>query len=259
MIKYIKLIIFVIFCNVCSAQNQAILLRGRVLNDTIDRGQLTVYNKTLGKGTITTDRGDFVIEARLKDTLILSAVQYEVRELVVNKTMIDRKRISLYLVPKINELANVDISNIDLSGDLTKDAISTGATRQASATDFGLPLNTAPKRTIEERRYYTAVTSGGGIPLDGLINAITGRLKLLKGHIKLSRFEKGVEDLRYKFSDSLYVRGFDIPKDLVDDFVYYAFEDNEVVQKSKENNILALFEILKEKAPKYLALKGLAD
>ena len=74
------------------------------------------------------------------------------------------------------------------SGDLTKDAALTKGAPELYPEDLGLPRNTAPKRTVEERRYYTAVTSGAGIPLDGLINSITGRLKMLKQHISRKSF-----------------------------------------------------------------------
>ena len=158
---------------------KSIQLEGQVLNDTIDKAQLTVVNISLKKGTVTDPNGLFTIEARLNDTINISAVQYESRQFVVNQTMFNRKKISLYLIPKINELAPVEISNIDLTGDLNKDIRSTKFKKEVSAKELGIPENTAPKRTIEERRYYTAVTSGAGIPLDGLINSITGRLKML--------------------------------------------------------------------------------
>jgi len=256
LIKMLLLLLSLGLAFVGQAQQQEVLLEGKVLNDTIDRSQLTVFNKSLNKGTITTERGTFLIGARVQDTIVISAVQYEPREIIVNSTMVDRKRISLYLIPKITELDNVAISNIDLSGNLAKDAIATGARETPKATDFGLPKNTAPKRTTEERRYYTAVTSGGGIPIDGLINAITGRLKMLKNHIKIARFEKKVQDNRYRFSDSIYIQSFNIPEPLVEDFVYYVFEDERAIEMTNRDDVYALFELMREKAPVYTALKN---
>ena len=234
---------------------KSIQLEGQVLNDTIDKAQLTVVNISLKKGTVTDPNGLFTIEARLNDTINISAVQYESRQFVVNQTMFNRKKISLYLIPKINELAPVEISNIDLTGDLNKDIRSTKFKKEVSAKELGIPENTAPKRTIEERRYYTAVTSGAGIPLDGLINSITGRLKMLKKHIEVSRFEKLVQESRYRISDTVYMKNLNIPEELIEDFVYYVFEDKKAKELVDANNALGLLEFMMRKSKPYVALK----
>ena len=234
---------------------KSIQLEGQVLNDTIDKAQLTVVNISLKKGTITDSNGFFTIEARVNDTINISAVQYESRQFVVNQTMFNRKKISLYLIPKVNELATVEISNIDLTGDLSKDIRSTKFKKEVTAKELGIPENTAPKRTIEERRYYTAVTSGAGIPLDGLINSITGRLKMLKKHIEVSRFEKLVQDSRYRISDTIYMKNLRIPEDLIEDFVYYIFEDKKAKELVDANNVLGLLDFMMDKSKPYIALK----
>jgi hypothetical protein len=235
---------------------ETIMLEGKVLNDTIDRSALNVVNLSMRKGTTTTPQGTFRLEVRRNDTINISAVQYESRQFVVNQTIFNRKKISMYLIPKINELDEVEISNIDLSGDLTKDAALTKGAPELYPEDLGIPKNTAPKRTVEERRYYTAVTSGGGIPLDGLINSITGRLKMLKKHIAVSRFEKRVQDSRYTFSDSLYMKELNIKEDLIEDFVYYVFEDEKAKEFVDKNDAFGLLEFMMEKSKKYQALRA---
>ena len=234
---------------------ETIMLEGKVLNDTIDRSALNVVNLSLRKGTTTTDQGSFRLEVRLNDTINISAVQYESRQFVINQTIFNRKKISLYLIPKINQLDEVEISNIDLSGDLTKDAALTKGAPELYPEDLGIPKNTAPKRTVEERRYYTAITSGGGIPLDGLINSITGRLQMLKKHIAVSRFEKQVQDSRYTFSDSLYMKELNIKEDLIEDFVYYVFEDEKAKSFVDGNDAFGLLEFMMVKSKNYNALR----
>jgi hypothetical protein len=234
---------------------KSIQLNGQVLNDTIDKAQLTVVNISLKNGTITDPNGFFTIEARVNDTINISAVQYEARQFVVNQTIFNRKKISLYLIPKVNELATVEISNIDLTGDLNKDIRSTRFKKEVTAKELGIPENTAPKRTIEERRYYTAITSGAGIPLDGLINSITGRLAMLKKHIEVSRFEKLVQESRDRISDTIYMKNLSIPEDLIEDFVYYVFEDEKAKELVDANNALGLLEFMMRKSKPYIALK----
>lgn len=249
-----SIVCFLLISSSAYAQ-RAIQLEGQVLNDTIDKAQLTVVNISLKKGTTTDANGVFRIEARVNDTINISAVQYESRQFIVNETMYNRKKISLYLIPKINELETVEISNIDLTGDLNKDIRSTRFKKEVTAKELGIPENTAPKRTIEERRYYTAITSGSGIPLDGLINSITGRLKMLKKHIEVSRFEKLVQESRYRISDTVYMKNLNIPEELIEDFVYYVFEDTHAKELVDANNALGLLEFMMQKSKPYIELK----
>ncbi|MBE15522.1 MAG: hypothetical protein ABNH00_12690 [Dokdonia sp.] len=232
-----------------------VLLAGKVLNDTIDKSSLNVVNLSKRKGTTTRTDGTFELEVSVNDTVNISAIQYESRQFVVNQTMFNRKRISLYLIPKINQLQEVEISNIDLSGNLSKDATLTKGQPQLYPEDLGLPRNTAPKRTVEERRYYTAVTSGSGIPLDGLINAITGRLKMLKKHIAVSRFEQKVQRTRYQFSDTLYMKELNIDKERIEDFVYYVFEDETAKNYVDQGDALGLLDFMMQKSKQYNSLR----
>lgn len=254
--KIIKFSIVCFFLISSSVYAQrSIELEGQVLNDTIDKSQLTVVNISLKEGTTTDENGFFKIKARLNDTINISAVQYESRQFVVNQTMYNRKKISLYLIPKVTELDAVEISNIDLTGNLNRDIQGTQFKKEVTAGELGIPENTAPKRTIEERRYYTAITSSAGIPLDGLINSITGRLKMLKKHIEVSRFQKLVEESRYLISDTIYMKNLNVPEDLIEDFVYYVFEDKKAKAFVDADNALGLFEFMMSKSKAYIELK----
>lgn len=234
---------------------EEITLQGQILNDTISKSALTVVNITKQKGTITNRDGVFEILASVNDTINVSAVQYESRQFVVNKTIFNRKKITLYLIPKVTALEEVNISNIDLTGNILRDVGSTTFEKKLTPKELGIPENTAPERTVEERRYYTAVTSGSGIPLDGLINSITGRLKMLKKHIEVSRFAKKIQDTRVLYSDTIYMSKLKIPEELIEDFVYYTFEDESATQFVDNGDALGLLDLMIEKAAVYRKLK----
>lgn len=255
--KKVQLLIFFmsLMYSFCAFGQEEITLKGQVLNDTISKSALTVVNITKQKGTITNRDGEFEILASVNDTINVSAVQYESRQFVVNQTMFNRKKISLYLIPKITALKEVNISNIDLTGNILRDVGSTAFEKKVTPKELGIPENTAPERTVEERRYYTAVTSGAGIPLDGLINSITGRLKMLKKHIEVSRFAKKIQDTRVQYSDTIYMKKLQIPEDLIEDFVYYTFEDEVATQLVNNGDALGLLDLMIEKSVAYRQLK----
>lgn len=252
----ILLLFFGFFLGFTTFGQDEITLRGQVLNDTISKSALTVVNLTKQKGTITNRDGVFDIIASVNDTINVSAVQYESRQFVVNKTMYNRKKISLYLIPKVTALEEVNISNIDLTGNILRDVGSTTFEKKVTPKELGIPENTAPERTVEERRYYTAVTSSAGIPLDGLINSITGRLKMLKKHIEVSRFAKKIQDTRVQYSDTIYMSKLKIPEELIEDFVYYTFEDEAATQFANNGDALGLLDLMIEKAAIYRKLKA---
>jgi len=252
MIDRLLLLVIILFAGSSLAQEE-IRLEGRILNDTIDNGALNVVNITLKRGAITNSHGDFSIPVRLNDTINISAIQYDSRQFVVSKTIFNRKRISLYLIPKINELDEVKISNIELTGDITKDVKSTPLEAKISAATLGLPQNAHPTFTPEERRFYAA--TGGAGAIGALINAISGRTKMLKHHLEVSQLQAKVYATRDTFSDSLYMEELKISEDLIEDFVYFVFEDDKAITHVNQSNLLELLDYMIIKSKQYIALK----
>ena len=250
--KYFSLILYLISSTIIG--QETILLRGQVLNDTIEKASLTVVNISLKKGAITNEAGVFEIPARLHDTIHISAVQYESRQFVVTQKIYDRRSMSLYLVPKVTTLDEVKISNINLTGDLRRDILDTPFKKTISAQELGLPVNRHAPFTPEERRVYSA--SGGGAGAFGaLIMAINGQAKKFKKQLEIMRFQNKVEKARSKFSDTLYMRSLNIPEELIEDFVYFVFEEKKVEGREGKENLIELLDYMLAKSEKYLALK----
>lgn len=252
--RYLVASLFFLYNVSLSQAQETIVLKGKVLNDTIEVASLTVVNVSLKRGTITNVRGDFEIEVRKGDTLHISAVQYESRQLLINEPIFNRKKISLYLIPKINELDEVKISNIDLSGDLSKDIGNATFDVYIDPRDLGIPANRQPTMTPEARRLYSA-TSGAG-PVGLLINTISGRTKMLKRHVEISKLRAAVEQKRENYSDSLFMKSLNIPPQFIEDFVYYIFEDKEAIHMVDTGNNLKLLDYMIAKSPEYLKLKA---
>jgi len=231
-----------------------IVLKGKILNDSIEIASLTVVNISLKQGSITNEVGVFEILARVNDTIHISAVQYVSRQFVVTQKMYDRKRMSLYLVPKINELDEIEISTIDLTGDLRRDILNTPLEKTLTAADLGLPLNRHAPFTPEERRMYSASPAGAGA-FGALIMAINGQAKQYKKQLEVMRFQIKVEKARSTFSDTLYMKSLNIPEDLIADFVYFVFEEKKAEGKDAKENAIELLGYMLTKSKKYLVLK----
>ena len=238
-----------------SAQGQELaILKGQILNDTLDNSGITIVNLSREKGTITTPEGRFEIEVRLGDTLHLTAVQYESRRLVISESILGRARLQLYMIPKITALDEVRLSSISLSGNLKQDVKTTELQKQYLASDFGIPGKTAPYRSAEERRFY-GVTGGAGA-LGSLISLLNGDYKRFKKHLEVAQFQAKVDRNRAKFNDSIYIETLHIPEALIDDFVFFCFEDELRENAVNTNDKIALLQFFIEKAPIYLRLKA---
>lgn len=236
---------------------EAIQLTGKITNDSIDHEYLHVLNLTLQKGTITNDKGVFRIPVREQDTLYISAVQFKPKEVVITSEIIAKNFLELELETNVTELEDVNISDIDLSGRLGDDMNIPKVEKPFNPADAGLPVYTGPIISQEERKLYTATHSGGGIiPVDAVINAISGRTKMLKNQVRISNMEIRVQKARNLVSDSTYIYQLNIPAKYIDDFAHYIYQDKtENLQIASEDNPLSLIELLMEQAPLYLQFK----
>jgi len=262
----LRFILALFFCVSLQAQ-EVINLKGRILNDTIEKASLTVVNISLRKGAITNTAGEFAIPARKNDTIHISAVQYESKEFVVSETMFIRGKTSFYLIPKITALDEVLLNNRLLSGLLDKDAnhdiLQHDLEVIKKADGKGL-FPDLPQKTIEERRLHTATTGTGEIdihfvslaqiPLSGLINRISGKTKKIKKHLEVSQEINQLEKIKSYFPDAFFIDELRIPKDSIVDFIdFLLYTHNLNVADFPDK--LVLIELMQEKATLYLALK----
>jgi len=231
---------------------------GKIIADSIAFTQVNIVNLTQELGTTNNSTGEFVIDAGVGDEVIFSSVQYEPYQITVTSAMLQQKKNIVYLFPLVNELEEVKISDIDLSGDLNKDANRIETSPFFDPKDHGLPVNTKPKPTTAQRRIYTATTSGGGIiPLDPIINAISGRLAM----VYRQRDYEIDKNLMVKAYNSrpleFFVIDLDIHEDLIEDFLYYCvtFKPFRELIVQKENTF-KLSEFYKEKAKAYKELRS---
>jgi len=162
-----------------------------------------IINKTASKYTITNDFGEFLISAKLNDTIVVSGIQYVSKEILVTDVIMQTKAVNVNLEDDINFLDEVVVGKI-LTGSLMTDIENSDAKRELNFYDLGIPGYTGPKKTQSERRLYEAQTGGGIIPLNPLLNWISGRTKRLKEQIEREELEQAIAETKAKFSKSIF-------------------------------------------------------
>ncbi|WP_029035726.1 hypothetical protein [Salinimicrobium terrae] len=172
-------------------------------------------------------QGEFEIEVAVSDTLKFSSVQYEQREIVITEEVLKKTFLTVLLVEKIDELAEVSISDISLSGNLVTDLENIPTLSQA---DLGFPMYDIPRPTSIERKLKTAsnvsTTSKYNPPgnlnvsLDGIINRLNGKTAMLQKAAANEDRSQAVDAGIAALSESIFEE-LSIPENRIRDFIYY--------------------------------------
>lgn len=237
--------LFFILISFSAFSQETVLLEGKILADSLEGSFINIVNLTRETGSVNNEFGEFEIEVAVDDTLYFSSVQYEGKEIIVIRKMVEEKYLDVILVPKINELAEVKISNISLSGNLERDLSNIKTYNQA---DYGIPFPTKTKPTSIERKIYTA--SSGNIGL--ILNTLNGRLKMLKKAKANQELDILVNKGMNALPMSAYVDNFKIPEEHVVNFVYFCSEDPRFKVLVNSDVPLDLLEFYEEKVPYFL-------
>ncbi|WZL89714.1 hypothetical protein VS868_02950 [Salinimicrobium sp. 3283s] len=220
------------------------LLKGKILTQDGEISSINIINLTSEFGTTNKADGRFEIEVSLNDTLLFSSVQYEPIEIVVTEEVSKRAFLTVLLDEKIDELGEVNISNISLSGNLATDLQNIPTLTQA---DIGFPMSDVLPPTSVERKLMTA-TSG----LDGLLNTLNGKIKMLKKAAAWEDLSQIVDAGETALPASFFV-DLGITEDQIRDFVYFCAKDPDFVSHLREDMRLELLQFYETKAPEFKA------
>ncbi|UZH55993.1 hypothetical protein JRG66_03725 [Salinimicrobium tongyeongense] len=243
-----KTILFIILLllTFCAYGQERSLLKGRILIPDAEISSINIINLTSKQGTTNKANGTFEIEVKTGDTLLFSSVQYEVLEMLITEELLKMAFLTVHLEEKIDELAEVNISNISLSGNLATDLKDIPTLTQA---DIGFPMNDVLPPTSIERKLITA-SSG----FDGFLNTLNGKIKMLK---KAAAWED-LEQMVTAGANALPVSFFkelSIPENRIRDFVYFCAEDPDFESYLPGDMRLELMQFYKQKAPKFIEEK----
>ncbi|MFD0976226.1 hypothetical protein [Salinimicrobium gaetbulicola] len=246
-----NLLLFFLFLNVAGNAQEDSLLKGQILADSLIGSSINIVNLTKEIGTTNSGSGEFEIEATVGDTLLFSSVQYEVREIVISKEILEKGFLKVELSFMMNELDEVRISNISLSGNLTADLNNIETFDQASV---GFPMSTKPRLTSIERKIYTASSSS----LMLLVNMLNGRLKMLKRAQKNMEFENLIDLGVDIFPTEFFTDIIHVPENMIRLFVYYCGEDSRYKELMINREALPLIELYMEKAIDFRKLHNIS-
>lgn len=228
--------------------SQSVEISGKVSSKT-DVENIHIINKTSKFFTVTNQTGNFNISGKLNDTIVFSSIQYKQKDVVITEEIILSKTIFVTLEEQINELDEVTVGKI-LTGDLNMDVNSIEGNPPINFYDVGIPGYTGKIATQSERRLHEATSGGGFIPLNPILNAISGRTKMLKEQIRFEEKENLLHKIKTTLSKDFFIV-YELDESLKTDFFYFCQEDPNFNLRCKNKSDIEIFEFLKEKWIEY--------
>jgi hypothetical protein len=216
--KIVPLILFFCFFNQ-SGYSQTIL-KGKVISEAYQLDNIVVINLSSKSNTETIKDGYFSISAKPNDTLMFSGMQIIGIQLKLKPTDFSENLFFVKLRPKINQLDEVLINKNE----------------ELDAVKMGILSKPAKKFSPAERRLHEATTGGGSVPLNPIINAITGRTKMLKKELKVEKEEGLLARLEAMYQQEFYTESLKIPLDYISGFQHYVVGDQNIKRALKSKN-----------------------
>ncbi|MGL5111906.1 MAG: hypothetical protein ACRC6O_04635 [Flavobacterium sp.] len=214
-------------------QKEEVMMRGRITAPSTRFEEVTVKNENSNQFTTCDKNGFFSIRGKLGDLLQLTAPELEPKRKKISFLDYKSQSISIEMTPKIIALKEVVINT----------------TASITAEKLGIIPENQKKYTPAERRLTTAGDFkalhllgllGGSLPLDPIINKLSGRTKRLKKEVALEQKEHLLKRLRSLFEDDFYTLRLKIARPYIEAFRYFCIENTFFVSYLTTGNIQLL-------------------
>ena len=253
--SFVSFFCFLFFaCLIVNAQEQQ-LLSGQVEAGSSNIEKIHIINLNLEKGAVTNEKGEFQIPARLNDSLYISSVQFRNTTLVVSAKMLQDRRLVIKLENAVNELAEVMIDNIQLSGYLANDLGKISIASLEKKYELQENLNTFIEKD-RELNPYEKPNLNGGLNLNKIAGAVIDRLS--------SKSEKVVSYTKRELANrsiaivgsEFFRKDLDLSDNEICNFVYFCANDTRFKNLVINDNAFVLIEYFQTRIADFKERRG---
>lgn len=255
-----------IFVSLPAMSQETIRLKGKIVADTLEESTIHVINKTKKTGTLNSSEGNFSIEVRENDVLLFSSIQFLNQEVTISAEIFEKGYLEVILTEDVNELAEVNISNISLTGNLNTDIGNLEIVKDLPlSVNYGDIMNSRFEADINDPqsapdnlafRNNQISTGAGSLNILGGLDLL-GNLLGLKGNkqtaVYTGRPVPTSSQIRKLFDDEFFKTSLGIQEEYIGDFLFYLDEQGITSQMLKDRNRLALIELLIDHGENYNA------
>lgn len=249
---------------VLAQQIDRIVVAGEiVVSQEEDREGVSIYNESSQKGTVSDEEGNFTLAVALGDRIEITALQFQSFKRIVDKGVIENKKMKIFLNPYVNKLDAVLLSSHNLTGIVTIDAKNIDVIAVPDIElSFDANADFAPDRFSRIQGNVAQEALGYGNMANGLnVGAIVGLIlksvfpkKGKKAYVDpFAEKATLVKALQSKYSTEYFSKTFGLPIEKVDDFIYFAEENALQLYMLKPENEMELLEVLFKQSELYKA------
>ncbi len=254
-----KIQFILLFCILLSGfsawSQEPVLLSGHIDASNSDVEKIHVINLNLEKGAVTNRNGDFVIMARENDSLYISSVQFQNTGILVTEKMIEEGNLVIKLQNKMNELAEVVIDDIKLSGYLANDLKKISIAEVEAKYKLQNDLNDFIKKDRELNPYEKPVM-GGGLRLDLIAGAVIDQLSRNKEKTTTYSSREIANKSISIVGREFFRENLGLEHNEICNFVYFCAEDSRFRKLVLNNNAFVLIEYFQTRIEDFKDMRG---
>jgi hypothetical protein len=195
-------------------------ISGLVVLRDVPLEKVNVRNDDSGYTTSTAADGTFKIKVRVDEALVFTAVNLETRRVKITEEILKAGFIKAVMSETTVPLPEVTVND----------------NKGITAENLGIIPRGQRKYTQAQRRLREATTGGGIVPLNPILNAMSGRTRMLKKEIQVEQKERLLLQLDGWFEDEYYTQTLKIPEDYISGFDFYIINDTDFVRALRAKN-----------------------
>lgn len=237
--KNFLLAVLVSFSWLLQSQNNPKIIKGTVFIDSIPTQDVHIINKKLTIGAVSNENGSFEILAEEGNTLLISHLNLEYKEITITQENINAKNIVVYVTSKTHMLDEVVLERKRSILEIDPDILANAPV--VNAKTLKLPYaNSKPKddKTVK-------IESGVSVNLVGLINSLNGTNKKKKLLKKLQTEDQNLAKIRKHFTDSFFIKQLKIKEENINSFLESCISRG-IINLYKNDKVLELTSVLIE-------------
>lgn len=240
----ITLFLVLVFQLGFAQSGELLLLRGKISSPIHDLTDVNVLN-TRSESTAVSDlKGDFTLFVKEGDTLIFTSIQIQTKKVVIQRADLNKSLFAVTLDPNVIRLEEITVKEY----------------KNINAVSLGILQKPAKQYTPAERRLRTAgefhwyspmLIPLGGMGMDGMLNSISGRTKILLKEVEIEKKERLILRLENVYGFNYFVEKLKIPEENVKGFWYYAVQEPKLAEALKSKNKTMASFVLADLATQY--------
>lgn len=230
-----------------------------------DAEGISVYNISDQKGTITNADGTFEISIAENDRIQITSLQYQPFTIIVDKGIVERKVMNIFLNPAVNQLEEVVVRPYDLTGNINVDVKKIPTYNVTKNWDFSYEnleygytfvpddKSAVPGNAAEEALHGNALKNGANVLalLGGVAQLLFPKGAEISPEKKQEDLSTISNNIQQRFSKDFIKANFDIPEDKAVDFLFFAQENGLDKDLLKPENEMELMKFLVLKSKEY--------